>query len=337
MDIQRKLASLVYITDIQPIEGADNIELALVKGWQVVVRKNQFQIDDEAVYFEIDSMLPICEDYEFLRKSSYKKMSDGSEGFRLKTIKLRGQYSQGLLDNYNPKKHGVFEEGRDLTETLGVFKYEPPIPAERAGKVAGNFPTGIVPKTDETRIQNLVSEYENLQNRTYYVTEKLDGTSVTYFFKDGKFGVCSRNWELLEEEGNTLWKVARELKIEEILAALPSNFAIQGELIGEGIQKNSYKMRGQTIRFFNAYNIDTKKRLNPKEFEKFFSQVGLQTVPIVGTVPGLPSISDLITYADGQSILNPATQREGIVYRDVTNGDISFKVISNKWLLKNED
>jgi RNA ligase (TIGR02306 family) len=99
--MERKLATIRKIKDIVPIEGADAIELALVDGWQVVVAKNVgHKVGDKVVYCEIDSFLPIKEEFEFLRKSSYKKMGD-QEGFRLKTIKLKNTLSQGLILPYS--------------------------------------------------------------------------------------------------------------------------------------------------------------------------------------------------------------------------------------------
>ena len=240
--MERKLATIRQITDIRPIEGADMIELASVGGWNVVVAKNVgHKVGDMVVYCEIDSFLPIKEEFEFLRKSSYKKMGD-QEGFRLKTIKLRGQVSQGLI--LPMSVFGEFGwtayEGLDVTERLGIVKYEPPIPAELSGKVKGNFPS-FIPKTDEERIQNLTKEYEEWKIQSkhqFYVTEKLDGSSATYYIKDGEFGVCSRNLELLETEGNTFWKVAREMDLENKMKSLGKNISLQGELIGEGIQGN---------------------------------------------------------------------------------------------------
>ena len=333
--MERKLASIQVIRDIRPIEGADAIELAIINDWQVVVAKNVgHQIGDHVVYCEIDSFLPIQEEFEFLRKSSYKKMAD-QEGFRLKTIKLRGQVSQGLI--LPMSIFGDFGwtayEGLDVTERLGIVKYEPPIPAELAGKVKGNFPS-FIPKTDEERIQNLTKEYEAWKSQLFYVTEKLDGSSATYYFRDGEFGVCSRNLDLEETEGNTFWKVARELKLEEWLGTHSTNYAIQGELIGEGIQGNPYKIKGQTVRFFNAFNIDKYEYLNLEEFESLIASMGLETVPVLDRAFALPdTIEDLLKYAEQKSELNSQFDREGVVIRSIDR-KISFKVISNKFLLK---
>jgi RNA ligase (TIGR02306 family) len=235
--MERKLASVRRITNLSPIDGADKIELATVDGWKVVVAKDVgHKIGDLIIYCEIDSFLPIKEEFEFLRKSSYKKMSDGTEGFRLKTIRLRGQISQGLIipiSVLNPPDTNIYVEpfeGLDVTEMLGIVKYEPPIPAELAGKVKGLFPS-FIPKTDEERVQNYSDRYQEwtLQSKhQFYVTEKLDGSSSTFYYNNGEFGVCSRNLELLETEGNTFWKVARELDLENKFKSLGRNLALQG-------------------------------------------------------------------------------------------------------------
>jgi RNA ligase (TIGR02306 family) len=360
----RKLATIQKIKEIVPIEGADAIELAVVNGWKVVVAKNVGHKEgDLVIYCEIDSFLPIKEEFEFLRKSSYKKMSDGTEGFRLKTIKLRGQISQGLilplsvfssygyrmsenLLNENPAleldKSVIsvsdmieLNIGNDVTEILGIVKYEPPIPAELAGKVKGLFPS-FLSKTDEERIQNLVSDFEEWKKnkKQFYITEKLDGSSATFYYKDGEFGVCSRNLELLETEDNTFWKVARKLDLENKLKNTGKNLCLQGELIGEGIQGNPYKVKGQTVKFFNIYDIDQRAYYGLDLFLGTIEHtLGLETVPVLNLNFLLPdTINDLLQFAEGKSELNPSAEREGIVIRSLDR-NVSFKVISNKFLL----
>jgi RNA ligase (TIGR02306 family) len=378
--MERKLASIQRIDKVLPIEGADAIEIVMVNAWKVVSKKGEFKEGDLCVYFEIDSFLPMEKDFEFLRKSSYKKMGD-LEGFRLKTIKLRGQVSQGLclplsiLEKDDEMKIGiskqpwgdqlqlgpyddaiVIEEGADVTAYMCVLKYEPPIPAELAGKVKGSFP-GFIRKTDEERIQNMAKEYENMRDKHYYVTEKLDGSSATYYLRDGVFGVCSRNLELADpgvfepgtvvcEDGverpkkeNTFWKVARELRIEEKLRMMDENYSIQGELIGEGVQGNPYKLKGHTVRIFNIFNIDTQEYLSLDGMVKFLEKVNvdpnpLELVPIIHYDYKLPhNISEILDKAEDKSVLNKDTEREGIVIRN-RDKSISFKAISNKFLLK---
>jgi RNA ligase (TIGR02306 family) len=342
--MERKLASIRKIADLSPIEGADKIELATVDGWKVVVAKDVgHKVGNLVVYCEIDSFLPIKDEFEFLRKSSYKKMVDGTEGFRLKTIKLRGQVSQGLILPINVLPITQFAsghnlpEGMDVTEMLGIVKYEPPIPAELAGKVKGMFPS-FLHKTDEERVQNLTSEYEEWKIQSkhqFYVTEKLDGSSATFYVNDGVFGVCSRNLELLETEGNTFWKVARELDLENKMKSTGRNICFQGELIGEGIQGNPYKIKGQTVKFYTGFDIDKQIRISFVNFVVMLQEMDLGYVPVLNQGFGfqLPeTVGDMLNYAEGKSALNSDTEREGVVVRSM-DGTISFKAISNKFLI----
>lgn len=228
----------------------------------------------------------------------------------------------------------ILEIGTDVTEMLDIIKYEPPIPASLAGKVKGLFPS-FLRKTDEERVQNLASEYEEYKtsDHKFYVTEKLDGSSATFYLRNGEFGVCSRNLELLETEGNTFWKVARELNLEELMSRVGFNLCLQGELIGESIQGNPYKIKGQTVRFFNGFNIDTQENIPFLEFIELIQNLGLKTVPILDFDFRLPnSIDDILEFADSKSELNTNFDREGVVVRSYDR-TISFKSISNEFLL----
>lgn len=366
--MERKLASVQRIREIRPIEGADTIELAIINSWQVVIAKNVgHKVGDLVVYCEIDSYLPINPEFEFLRKSSYKRMADDSEGFRIRTAKIRGVISQGLIiplaDAYaiykrnTPNLDMAWFEGLDVTEMLNIVKYEPPVPAELAGKVKGYFPS-FIRKTDEERVQTLTEEYEGWKissEHQFYITEKLDGSSATFYVKEGEFGVCSRNLELADlgefipgtvicddgverpKQENTFWKAAREMEIKKKLLATGLNLCIQGELIGEGIQKNPYKLKGHTVRFYNAFDIDKQERLSLRDFLAIMEVMGFETVPVLSYKFSLPeTIEDLLKLAEGKSVLNPNTEREGLVIRSMDT-KISFKAISNKFLLKNEE
>jgi RNA ligase (TIGR02306 family) len=333
--MERKLASIRKISDLSTIEGADKIELATIDGWKVVVAKDvNHKVGDLIVYCEVDSFLPIEPEFEFLRKTSYKKMSDGREGFRLKTIKLRGQISQGLILPISV--FGDFGwtayEGIDVTEKLGIVKYEPPIPAQLSGMVKGNFPS-FLKKTDEERVQNLAKEFESYRNEQFYVTEKLDGSSVTYYIKDEVFGVCSRNLDLLEDENNSMWKFATETGLRDRMVKLGKNIAIQGEIIGEGIQGNPYQRIGQTVKIFNGFDIDKYDYLSLEELLELVKTLEVKTVPILDLDFILPeTIDELLLMAEGKSVLNLKAEREGLVIRS-HDRKISFKSISNKFLL----
>lgn len=350
----RKLATIQQISELRPIEGADAIEVARINGWDVVVKKGDFKTDEMVVFCEVDSFLPIQPEYEFLRKSSYKKMSDGTEGFRLRTIRLRGQLSQGLLINYQtliskipPDENGRIplpDVGEDVTEIMGIIKYEPPVPACLAGQAKGNFP-GFLNKTDEERVQNIQnSMYERYRNKgnKYYITEKLDGSSCSIYLRGNEFGVCSRNLNLLETPDNTFWKVARQYNIEEILRE-HSNYSgfqticLQGELIGEGVQKNPYNIKGHEFHIFNLYLSDLDYYANIDELIEFTQRYNLKHVPLLYKDINLPENSKAcLELSEGKSKLNNDTEREGIVIR-YFDRSVSFKAISNKFLEKKSD
>lgn len=346
----RKMATIQYIADVQPIEGADKICKYKINNWWVIDMVGNYAVGDKVIYCEIDSYLPIKPEFEFLRKSSYKKMADGTEGFRLKTVKLRGQISQGLILPYGllmgENSYYPLEEGEDVSDRLGIVKYEPPIPSCLAGQVKGNFPS-FLHKTDEPRIQNLkTSEYNRFKGKGafFYITEKLDGSSCTFYLNNGEFGVCSRNMDLMETDGNTLWKVAREQNIEKIMRDMSekhgegyTNFAIQGELIGEGIQGNPYKIKGHDFYIFNIYTITHNGYLEIDALLDFRDETGLKLVPMLQYYVELPNtVEECLQLAEGKSALNPNTEREGIVIRHYDRS-ISFKAICDKLLLKSEN
>lgn len=340
----RKLATIRKIKELKPIKDADRIELAIIDGWQVVVKKGEFEVGQQCIYFEIDSFLPIMEQYEFLRKSSYRKNGDGTEGFRLKSIRLKGELSQGLaLPIENPELK-LFNDGDDVTEILGVTKWEPPIPASLSGKVIGGFPGGVR-KTDEERVQNLEDSLDEWKRDKikFYISEKLDGTSATFYLIDGEFGVCGRNWCYQEDDINTYWKVARQIDIEAKLrdhcknVQISENLVVQGEIIGESIQKNLYKLKGQDFYMFNMFYPDSGQ-YSMDAMERFSEKYDIKLCPVLHyfTFSETNNINWLLKMAEGKSKLNPDQEREGLVFKS-EDYKHHFKVISNKFLLKHED
>lgn len=176
-------------------------------------------------------------------------------------------------------------------------------------------------------------ESDSGHKKKQHVTEKLDGSSATFYHRGGHFGVCSRNLELLETEGNTFWKVARELDLEAKMVARGADIALQGELIGEGVQGNPYGIRGHAVRFFNAFDISAQVGLGLAGLKALAVEMGLETVPILGENFLLPdTVEGMLGYADAKSALNPAFDREGVVVRSL-DGSVSFKAISNQFLV----
>jgi RNA ligase (TIGR02306 family) len=358
--MERALATIDVIADLKPIENADFLELAIVRGWQCVVKKGDFRVGDYCVYFEIDSLLPDIEQFKFLAKGSGLKICaiDGEErkGYRLKTVKLRQQISQGLAmpidvfpeiraiaySPYEPFGLVSFLAGRDVTALLGVYKYENPIGSELAAFAKGPFP-GFVPKTDEERVQNMRARLGYQVGVACQITEKLDGMSATFFRFNGEFGVCSRNLELKDGD-NVFWNMARKYNLDK----MADGYAIQGEIIGPGIQGNPLMRSKPELYVFSLYDINAGEYLDvhrqSKPSAKLIDVLGSDSVPLVPLVDyGVihTDVAKWIADAEGKSALSSA-QREGIVVRSASNGKtmetsrLSFKAISNAYLLKHD-
>lgn len=345
----RKLATIRKIDDIVPIKGADFIELAIVDGWKCVVKKGDFNIGDVVIYCEVDSWIPYGI-APFLCKNDPPREYNGVKGERLKTVKLRGQISQGLILplfysrserswcfppewNFLPIKVSV---GDDVTEMLGIQKWEKPIPIELSGIVKGNRPDGI-PKTDQERVQNIVNMYQFFKNSgyTFELTEKLEGTSATYYLDlEGEFHVCSQNINLKYSETNLYWRMAEKYDIKKWMHDLNLfGIAIQGEVIGEKVQGNVYKLKGNEFRVFDMYNRKDGDYINPEKRRELCLSMNLQHVPVIDTQFKLKhDIDEVIKFAEGSSVLYD-TEREGIVFKSNEDSYVRFKVISNKYLL----
>ena len=337
----RKLATVRKIDEIRAIPDADAIECAVVGGWTVVVKRGEYKAGDLAIYFEIDSWIP-SEMAPFLSRGKEPSVFEDVKGERLRTIRLRGQLSQGLLlpvtQFFDPDK---IVDGDDVTEFLTEYydlrKWEAPIPAQLSGQVRGAFPSSI-PKTDQERVQNLKEELKEWKaaGYTWEITEKLDGTSMTVFLeRDGRFGVCGRNWELSETAENSLWRAARADNIEHKLRETGRALAIQGELVGEGIQGNAYKLRGQQFWVYDIYDIADTRYLTAAERHQLVDAWVLRHVPVVSYYEISNTVADLLAMAEGKSALNGFAEQEGHVYKCRENPRISFKAISNKFLMKN--
>ena len=340
----RKLATIRRISELRPIPNADAIECAVIDGWNVVVKRGEFQTGDLAVYLEIDSWVP-TELAPFLTKPGHApKEYNGVQGERLRTVKLRGQVSQGLLLPITVMPHSLGfmfatdkTVGEDVSHWLGIQKWEAPVPAQLAGTMRGNFPTQI-PKTDQERIQNLVAQLREWQDDQFMweMTEKLDGSSMTVYNLEGNLGVCSRNLDLIEDAANSFWAAAIENQIHERMTrAGLTNHAIQGELIGEGIQGNPYKIVGRRFYVFDIYSVAEARYLSPVERQRLAGEMGLLHVPVLDNARCLKgeTVGTLLAAAEGKSVLNGSTEREGLVFK-CHGFDVSFKAISNKFLLR---
>ena len=345
----RKLASIQRIWQIEPIEGADRIELAHVLGWQCVVNKGQFQEMDLAVYFEVDSFLPVAPEFEFLRASSYRKTDIMGEGFRLRTMKFRGQISQGLLFPVTafPDIPANAELGMDVSEILGIKKWEIEERITTGGTMIGTLPYDI-PHTDETRVQaepELIQEFAGLE---YYISTKMDGSSHSVDIDENGVHVTGHNYEYKDDGNSPFYEYVKGIGLQEKMEAFVkeadlSVLTIQGELCAPGIQKNRLKLTKPAWYVFTIR--ENGKRVGLKRMLEICERLQLESVPVEEIGMDLPSkyptVESLLDRADGN--YPKGGKKEGIVirptepvYSERISASLSMKVVSNKYLLKND-
>lgn len=339
----RKLASIQVVNEIRPIENADAIECVVILGWTVVAKKGEFKVGDKCVFFEIDSILPNEEKYSFL---DYKEEYNG---YRLKTVRLRGQLSQGLALPINifdiPED---IEVGTDLTEQLKIRKYEPPVPEETGAKSSSRV--WEIPKTDEERYQSNPALVEALKGKKYYASVKLDGTSTTIILNfneddEPEVNVCGRNTCYIESANNKYWAVTMKYSIKEKILdyynKTGKRLAFQGELIGPKIQGNKMGLTENDLYIFNVWMADGKQPFEKCDLDtslKIVKDFGLNFVPIELTgefVYTSDELQDLtkIKYNKYFSNAKPSQNIEGLVFRSI-DMKVSFKVVSNEFLLR---
>jgi hypothetical protein len=365
----RKLASIQVISEIRDIPGADKIKVCNLRGlgWECVIKANEFNTEDKIIYVECDSIMPEKPEFEFLRDRK----------FRVKTIKLRKQTSQGLVLPLSMLPNGNYNEGDDVTELMGIKKYDPQSIEEQSmvassksnsktlkflmqfsafryiylklnRKEKGSFPSGVS-KTDEENIQNCVNIISNNFDKSFYISEKLEGQSTTFFtsfekswiLKNKIFGVCSRNMWLKTPDKSKYWESAKKYNIKEVLMSIPERVSIQVEQIGVGIQGNIYKLEDVQIRVFNVYVNGERMKL--ADMKAFCNKYNLPMVPIIDEdfVPSKHILVNdrativkwLLDYSNGMSTLYK-TKREGIVIRLNDNTNISVKARSPEYLLE---
>lgn len=356
----RKLASIQIIKDLQPIENSDNLLVATILGWKVVVnKKDNFKIGDKVVYFEIDSFLPIREEFEFLRKSSYKNDVILGEGFRLKSVRLRGQLSQGLILPLNvffsSEEITEFNEDDDLTERLGVKKWEQPESALVGGDSKGRRPT-FIKKTEETRIQRypeLLNEFYNLKC-DIYATVKIDGSSHSIGIdENNEFHVTSHNMELKEtDKQGSFWQFVKENNLEQKLREWKelrgiSSVVVQGEWAGPGIQGNKLGLLKPNWYIFTL--DENGQRQSIYTLNVISEKLGVDIVPVAEQLSPqvfkdkYPTLESLLKRSEGNCSGVYKGEQEGLVWRpvepvysEILGTDLSMKVINNKYLLKGD-
>lgn len=360
----RNLATIQTIKSLDPIPEKDKIVLASFEnvGWHVIVGKDDFKVGDKCIYIESDSVLPPKSEFEFLRKRCW---NEKWQGFRIQSMKMAGVYSEGIVFSIailpvtpmNSMKimASLHDDGVDVTETLGIVKYDPEALEEQElqkKKKYGplmrfllRFPLIrkiLYPKntstafpawahhSDETRAQVLPYIYHDYQGVKIYATEKLDGQSCLFAMVRGKFVVCSRNLRLPKPKlikgkyygKNKYWETAdaydMEWKLREAKKHYKIDFYIQGEQCGPGICSNRLGLEKLKFYVFNVYDVTHKHYLEFHDMMEVCSWLGLEMVPLVEIKEfHWANIDSLVAYAKGNSLLNPNALREGVVIRPV--------------------
>lgn len=387
----RKLITLNKIESLTPIVGADRIETAKIKGWNIIVQKGLHKVGDWVTFFEIDSFIPkglepFANDLE-PRGTRKGQLETGEiiEGYKIGSLKLRGVISQGYIvpfNSYTKEQQAYFNSNLkndfDLTKYIGIYKFEKPetgserqqrvqnVPKTRFGlflyktkkwlektfpsifkKHSGLFPN-YLHRTECERIQNYSAQmYQHwLDDTLFQVSVKFDGSSISVYKKHKLKGVCSR------EKNKNLKEITDKFVHEGLIihnklkGYKETNWCVQGELIAPNIQGNFEGVSAPQVYVYSIWDIDKQQYLNPKEAFDFCTKWNLKHVPIIHesiTLKQLfPNIKDanelvevMLKYAEGPSGLN-GKYREGLVYKQLTDGYKSVKTISNSYLIKND-
>jgi len=349
------LATIQKVLRVIPIPDADSIELAFVLGWQVVIKKGEYKEGDLCCYIQIDTVVPETEYFDFLRERKY----------RVRTIRLRKQLSQGLIV---PMPKGKFKEGDDVTDIIGVKKYEKPdnnpdrfekprmpkkwykkafyifkynflykiFPALKR-KQRSPFPKHLVGITDEERIQNMPQVLTKYAGKEFVVSYKLDGSSITIIhskvFGKSKFRICSRRFELHDKK-NDWYRVFADTKFNLEVLKLVKHFGtndiiVQGEAIGK-FNGNHHNLPSEQIRVFNIYV--NGKRINQKDLIDTCLRNNIPHCPKYKTTTLNHSLDEILKESEIRDVLNPWVDAEGLVWRCVED-NMSFKVLNNRYLL----
>lgn len=336
-----KLASIELISDIKPHPNADKLELATVLGWQTVVKKGEYNVGDKIVFINIDTIVPLYHWSEFLADKN-----NPNKPIRIKNIKLRGEYSSGLVVSikmFTPQ-FASYPVGEDVSDILGITKYIKELPANLSGDSAGDFPTHIISKTDEDNgLSDLELVKEVLSHDSITITRKLDGSSVTIICDNGVITqVCSRNLSKKDTDNSLFWKVAKKLSI-------PTGWSgvIQGELMGNGVQGNQLRMEDHAIFVFQIMVEKDGKRsyMTYDEMSRFCAnELHCDVVPFISHLQKdktyemwTDPLQKLQALADSQT-LPTGKPAEGIVIRPYTyicsyksRRPLGFKLINRNY------
>lgn len=334
-----KLATIERILDIQPIDGADKIELATVQGWQVVIKKGEYQVGDLCVYIPIDTIVNTTKQcFNFL--ANPKNLN---EWVKINTKCIKGKYSQGLvIPISNLDQTQTYQEDDDVSVQLDVKKYEKESRNQSVPKISTiTFPKDIIPITDEDNLRTKYKVLNELKDKELYITKKMDGSSMTIIKQNDDFMVCSRK-QILDSTAQMYQWIHQE-KIDDRIKSYGQNLAIQGEFCGPKVNGNQMGLTEYNFFVFNIKNLDSGNFYGWDDIKRICQEIQLETVPLIDifvcddtwTINKFQELSNQQTYTLGTGKQVPA---EGIVIRpinpatsNVLNKMLSVKVINQKY------
>ena len=357
------------IGEIRPIEGADNIELAMVGGWQAITKKGEYEVGNKVVVATTDAVIPI-QLSDLMEVTGYLR-----KGQRVRTVKLRGVYSECLLIPFKylaPKSlENNVNEGHDMMKMLGITKYEPPV------KMVEMSVGGRKVKYHQNPNFHVYYKFPNLKNvpdlfteeDKVSITRKLHGTNARYgIVRKKKLSILDRikkffgnKWVEFDyvygshnvEKGSTsqgfystdVWRtVAQEYDIQEKLwnyvkkyftpERLGSGIVIYGEIYGHGIQKN-YEYGLTDIRFA-GFDVEIDSVYQPFFTERgVFKELGLPKVDLLYS--GLWNKETQDSFVFGNFIEGTKVPHEGIVVKCLSGERHKVaKVINPDYLIYGE-
>ena len=350
-----KLATIQKIHSILPHPNKDveRLEIGKILEWPVVIPKGQFKNESLVVFIQIDSIVPFTNPYfAFMERQKYRVWS----------AKFKGSPSQGLVCPITilpykvgdiiapaiPPKEGTilftnYKEGEDVTEILGITKYEKGLDATICGDAKGSFPTNLISITDEDNLLNYAEVLNELDGLECYITVKADGSSMTTFYNNGEVGVCSRRLE--QKEGTGFWKIADKYDLPNKLKARGQYLAIQAEACGGKIQGNPLGLTEPTMFVFNVKDLFTGKWYGFKEIALICEDLSVPMVQLVQlpfvfdkaihTVAYLQDLANKVTYTTATGQIKKG---EGIVlrttvpkYSSILGKALSVKVINQDY------
>jgi RNA ligase (TIGR02306 family) len=321
-----KLATIEKIHSVQPHPNPEvlKLEVGKIKEWPVVVQKGQYKDGDLVVFIQIDSIVPETPYFEFMRRQKFKVWN----------AKFKGAPSQGLVCSLSimPERTGfdgdgnereiILQEGDDVTEVLGVTKYEKPLDVSVMGDAVGGFPTNLVPITDEDNLLNYSATLNEFMGKECYVSIKADGSSMTVIHQNGQVRICSRRLE--QKEGTGFWRIAEVYDLPNKLRKLGKDLAIQAEACGGKIQGNPMGLAKPSMFVFNIRDLTTGKWYDWNQTKELCASLDIPTVKLLvepfifnetHTVSYLQNLANIAQYVTA----NFETKRgEGIVLRPTT-------------------